>query len=137
MRSTDWYPDYQVRLYDRRAARWVGTHVHEGVEVAGTRRPAAPANCSTSPYRDIVAPPPDDRPLHDARGPADARGRPAGDGPAGLAAPARAAPSCATTCCAAAAATASVGLIVSVLNSYYVFLKFAKLWERQRTNEQG
>ena len=25
-----------------------------------------------------------------------------------------------------------VGLIVSVLNSYYVFLKLAKLWERQR-----
>jgi hypothetical protein len=27
-----------------------------------------------------------------------------------------------------------VGFIVSVLNSYYVFLKLAKLWERQRAH---
>ena len=27
----------------------------------------------------------------------------------------------------------SVGIIVSLLNSYYVFLKFAKLWEAQRS----
>ena len=27
----------------------------------------------------------------------------------------------------------SVGFIVSLLNSYYVFLKFAKLWETQRS----
>jgi hypothetical protein len=26
----------------------------------------------------------------------------------------------------------AVGLIISLLNSYYVFLKFTKLWERQR-----
>jgi hypothetical protein len=26
----------------------------------------------------------------------------------------------------------TTGLVVSALNSYYVFLKFAKLWERQR-----
>src|SRR5262252_5307206 len=35
IRTTDWYPDYQLRLYDRRAARWVGRHVHEGVHVVG------------------------------------------------------------------------------------------------------
>ena len=35
IRTTDWYPDYQLRLYDRRAARWVGRHVHEGVNVNG------------------------------------------------------------------------------------------------------
>ena len=26
----------------------------------------------------------------------------------------------------------AVGLIISIMNSYYVFLKFAKLWELQR-----
>ena len=26
----------------------------------------------------------------------------------------------------------SVGLVISILNAYYVFLKRAKLWERQR-----
>jgi glycosyltransferase involved in cell wall biosynthesis len=36
IRTTDWYPDYQLRLYDRRAAQWAGRHVHEGVDVAGS-----------------------------------------------------------------------------------------------------
>jgi glycosyltransferase involved in cell wall biosynthesis len=35
MRSTDWYPDYQLRLYDRRRARWAGRHVHESVTADG------------------------------------------------------------------------------------------------------
>jgi glycosyltransferase involved in cell wall biosynthesis len=35
LRSTDWYPDYQLRLYDRRRARWTGRHVHESVTVDG------------------------------------------------------------------------------------------------------
>jgi len=35
IRTTDWYPDYQLRLYDRRAAEWTGRHVHEGVHVHG------------------------------------------------------------------------------------------------------
>ena len=33
MRTTDMYPDYQLRLYDRRKARWDGLHVHESVKV--------------------------------------------------------------------------------------------------------
>ena len=35
MRSTDWYPDYQLRLYDRRRARWAGKYVHESVKAEG------------------------------------------------------------------------------------------------------
>ena len=35
IRTTDWYPDYQLRLYDRRAAEWTGHLVHEGVKVNG------------------------------------------------------------------------------------------------------
>jgi glycosyltransferase involved in cell wall biosynthesis len=35
IRSTDWYPDYQLRLYDRRRARWAGRYVHESVRVDG------------------------------------------------------------------------------------------------------
>jgi glycosyltransferase involved in cell wall biosynthesis len=30
-----WYPDRKLRLYDRRKARWVGSFVHERVEVDG------------------------------------------------------------------------------------------------------
>ena len=35
IRTTDFYPDYQTRLYDRRAARWAGKYVHESVRVEG------------------------------------------------------------------------------------------------------
>lgn len=35
IRSTDWYPDYQLRLYDRRRARWTGRLVHESVRADG------------------------------------------------------------------------------------------------------
>ena len=35
IRSTDWYPDYQLRLYDRRRARWTGRLVHESVKADG------------------------------------------------------------------------------------------------------
>ena len=35
IRTTDWYPDDQLRLYDRRAAEWAGKYVHEGVIVRG------------------------------------------------------------------------------------------------------
>jgi len=33
MRTTDAYPDFQLRLYDRRAGRWQGRHVHESVKL--------------------------------------------------------------------------------------------------------
>ena len=36
IRSTDWYPDFQLRLYDRRVAEWSGQYVHEAVTVDGT-----------------------------------------------------------------------------------------------------
>jgi glycosyltransferase involved in cell wall biosynthesis len=35
IRSTDWYPDHQLRLYDRRRALWTGRHVHESVRADG------------------------------------------------------------------------------------------------------
>lgn len=35
IRSTDWYPDYQLRLYNRRRGRWTGRYVHESVAVDG------------------------------------------------------------------------------------------------------
>jgi glycosyltransferase involved in cell wall biosynthesis len=35
IRSTDWYPDYQLRLYDRRRAEFAGRLVHESVRAQG------------------------------------------------------------------------------------------------------
>ena len=36
LRSTDWYPDVQTRLYDRRAGAWSARRVHESVAVNGS-----------------------------------------------------------------------------------------------------
>src|SRR3954462_14511781 len=36
IRSTDWYPDHQVRLYDRRRGRWTGRYVHESLSADGS-----------------------------------------------------------------------------------------------------
>ena len=80
IRSTDWYPDYQLRLYDRRAGRWNGRRVHESVELQEAGQPLEPGHLHHElqhfAYRDISRPPRDDRPLHDARGRAVARRRP-------------------------------------------------------------
>ncbi len=35
IRTTDWYPDPQLRLYDRRRARWTPRRVHESVSADG------------------------------------------------------------------------------------------------------
>jgi glycosyltransferase involved in cell wall biosynthesis len=35
IRATDWYPDLQLRLFDRVRGRWEGALVHESVEVRG------------------------------------------------------------------------------------------------------
>ena len=35
IRTTDFYPDYQTRLYNRRFATWRGAYVHESVSVDG------------------------------------------------------------------------------------------------------
>ena len=66
IRTTDWYPDWQLRLYDRRRARWTERRVHESVQADG------PVGRLTGelqhlPYRD-VATTSNDRSLHDARG---------------------------------------------------------------------
>ena len=52
IRGTDWYPDYQLRLYDRRAGEWNGRRVHESVALRG--EPGRLANdLQHYPYRNI------------------------------------------------------------------------------------
>jgi hypothetical protein len=36
VRATDWYPDAQLRLFDRRRGQWQGGLVHESVRVEGS-----------------------------------------------------------------------------------------------------
>ncbi len=35
IRHSGWYPDYKLRLFDRRRGRWQGAYVHESVRVDG------------------------------------------------------------------------------------------------------
>ncbi len=131
IRSTDWYPDYQLRLYDRRVALWNSRYVHESVSVNGTTgtlrseiRHYAYDNMSDhlstiNHYSTLAA----KQMLDENR-----RAR--------------------WTDLAVHPGFAFVrnyvlrggfrdglpGLIVSLMNSYYVFLKFAKLWEQNSSN---
>jgi glycosyltransferase involved in cell wall biosynthesis len=52
IRSTDWYPDFHLRLYDRRAARWSERTVHESVRLDG-RTLRLRHELLHYPYRDV------------------------------------------------------------------------------------
>jgi glycosyltransferase involved in cell wall biosynthesis len=54
IRTTDWYPDFQLRLYDRRAGRWAERLVHESVQLDG-RPGRLRAELQHFPYRDLAA----------------------------------------------------------------------------------
>jgi glycosyltransferase involved in cell wall biosynthesis len=127
IRGTDWYPDYQLRLYDRRAGRWNARRVHESVALDG--EPGRLTNdLHHYPYRDIshhletI-----DRYTTLAAQQMRADGR---------------VPSIAGVALHPPFAflrnyvlrggfrNGSAGFIVSALNSYYVFLKLAKARER-------
>jgi glycosyltransferase involved in cell wall biosynthesis len=128
IRGTDWYPDYQLRLYDRRHARWVTRAVHESVEVDGPVRTLS-ADLTHHPYRDIAHHLETiDRYTTLAAQQLDEDGRRAGLGQL-LVHPALA--FLRNYILRRGIVIGRAGLIVSILNSYYVFLKFAKLWERQ------
>jgi glycosyltransferase involved in cell wall biosynthesis len=129
IRSTDWYPDSQLRLYDRRSGRWNRRQVHESVDVRGT-----PGELRHEllhfPYRDIS----DhlatiDRYTTLAAAEWHAQGRRA------RAWQALVYPRLAffrNYILKAGFKDGGVGLLVSLMNSYYVGLKYAKLWELQQ-----
>jgi glycosyltransferase involved in cell wall biosynthesis len=53
IRGTDWYPDYQLRLYDRRAAEWNGRRVHESIRLTSGEPGQLKHDLQHYPYRDI------------------------------------------------------------------------------------
>lgn len=133
IRSTDWYPDTQLRLYDRRAARWVGDYVHEHVEVEGDVG-RLQHELLHLPYRDISH----HLQTMDRYTTLAARQMQAGGrrvGPAALLARPAAA-FLRNYVLRGGWRDGAVGLVVSLLNSYYVFLKFSKLWEANRPPRQ-
>lgn len=133
VRTTDFYPDYQTRLYDRRAARWTGLHVHESVQVDGG--PGQLVNelehYSFRDLRDQL-----DRINHYSSLAARQmyeRGRRTGAGDIVVHPPAA---FLRNYLLRRGILDGTVGLIISLMNAYSVFLKFAKLWELQSNSQR-
>jgi len=129
IRTTDWYPDFQTRLYDRRAAKWAGRYVHESVTAEGEIGRLR-GELQHYAYRDIA----DHLETIDRYTTYAARqmhedGRRAGIlqliGHPPLA-------FLRNYIAYRGVLDGGTGLIISALNSYYVFLKFAKLRELQQ-----
>jgi glycosyltransferase involved in cell wall biosynthesis len=131
IRTTDFYPDYQTRLYDRRAARWRGQYVHESVGVDGgagqlTReiqhysfRDLRDQIARINTYTTLAA-----RQMAEAgrrAGPFDLLVHP----PAAF---------LRNYILRRGFLDGGAGLTLSLVNAWSVFLKFAKLWEMQKGN---
>jgi glycosyltransferase involved in cell wall biosynthesis len=128
IRTTDWYPDEQLRLYDRRSARWTGQYVHEAVDVEGTVG-RLQGEIEHFAYRDIS----DHLETIDRYTTYAARQMNETGRRAGLLQLAGHPPLAFLRNYIARGGIRDgiPGLIISSLNAYYVFLKFAKLRELQ------
>ena len=128
IRSTDWYPDHQLRLYDRRAARWNDRLVHESVAVDGPVRRLR-GELEHHAYRDVshhlqtI-----DRYTTLAARQMHREGRRAGWVDLVVRPPAAFLRNYVVR---RGVRDGVHGLIVSLLNAGYVLLKFVKLWERR------
>jgi glycosyltransferase involved in cell wall biosynthesis len=132
IRTTDFYPDYQTRLYDRRTGRWRGKYVHESVAVAGavgrfrhdlehySFRDLRDQLDRVNHYTTLAA-----RQMHEA-------GRRAGLFDLVVHPPAA---FLRNYLLRRGMLDGTPGLIISIVNAYSVFLKFAKLWELRRNPE--
>src|SRR5437870_2071848 len=130
IRSTDWYPDYQTRLYDRRRAKWTGKYVHEAVTADGSIGRLA-GEFQHYAFRDLA----DHLETIDRYTTYAARQMHESGRRAGLLQIAGHPPLAFLRNYLAHGGFRDgvQGLVISAMNSYYVFLKFAKLWEVQRS----
>lgn len=129
IRSTDWYPDLHVRLYDRRTARWSERKVHESIEVEGAVERLR-GELLHHPYRDISA-----HLTKIDRYTTLAAEQWAAEGKRASSVGALLYPQLAflrNYLLKRGFMDGGTGLLVSLLNSYYVFLKYAKLLELQQ-----
>jgi glycosyltransferase involved in cell wall biosynthesis len=129
IRSTDFYPDYQLRLYDRRRAAWNERLVHERLEPRG-RVGLLRGYLQHHPYRDIshhLATIDKYTTLAAEQLHADGRRTYYADlllhPPAAF---------LRNYLLRLGIRDGFPGLVISGLNSYYVYLKFVKLWDLQQ-----
>ena len=129
VRTTDFYPDYQTRLYDRRSARWQGKYVHESVVADGPSGQLTHELQHYS-YRDLA----DHLDRINRYSTLSARqmyesGRRANALDLLLHPPAA---FLRNYLLRGGFADGAAGLTLSLVNAYSVFVKFAKLWELQQ-----
>lgn len=130
MRTTDMYPDYQLRLYDRRRARWAGLHVHESVKVDGESIGYLKGELQHYPYRDLS-----EHLIRMDRYTSLAARQMFEKGKRATRLELLFHPPIVffrNYVLKGGFRDGTAGLIISLVNSYYVMLKFAKLWELQR-----
>jgi glycosyltransferase involved in cell wall biosynthesis len=132
IRTTDWYPDPQLRLYNRRSAEWTGRYVHESLTVKGPVGRLR-EELQHYAYRDIA----DHLETIDRYTTFAARQMYEQDRRAGWLQIAGHPPlAFLRNYLLKGGITDGVpGLIISAMNAYYVGLKFAKLWELQQGRE--
>ena len=132
IRTTDWYPDFQLRLYDRRVSSWSRVSVHESVSLTGKvgqlrneiqhhAYPDLSSHLATiDRYTTLAA----TQWFNDGRrtGPINLVSHPA-------------AAFLRNYLLRLGFVQGVPGLIVSLMNTYYVFLKHAKLWEQTKQRE--
>jgi glycosyltransferase involved in cell wall biosynthesis len=131
--STDWWPDWQLRLYDRRVGQWARVHVHESVRLSG---PMAYLRGellhypygSVSDHLETI-----DRYTTMAAAELKSQGRRATFGRIAVHPPLA---FLRNYLLRGGIRQGTPGLVVSLLNSYYVLLKFVKLWELQNKSEE-
>jgi glycosyltransferase involved in cell wall biosynthesis len=131
IRTTDWYPDYQHRLYDRRAAKWTGRYVHESLSVTGSVG-RLQGEIEHYAYRDIA-----DHLETITRYTTYAAKQMHEDGRRAGVLQLAGHPPLAflrNYIAKGGITDGARGFIISTMNAYYVFLKFAKLWELHRTS---
>jgi glycosyltransferase involved in cell wall biosynthesis len=131
IRSTDWFPDHQLRLYLRTAGRWNGLRIHESFTLHEGAPRTLRGELHHYAYRDIshhlkkidayttlVA-----EQSHDQGRRTNVMAMALHPAAAFLR----------NYLLRGGIRDGAAGLIISMLNSYYVFLKLAKLWERRGT----
>jgi (heptosyl)LPS beta-1,4-glucosyltransferase len=129
IRTTDMYPDYQLRLYDRRRAKWDGLLVHESVRANG-HVGYLESELQHHPYKNLS-----EHLIRMDRYTTLAARQMHAQGRRASAADLVFHPKLAflrNYILKGGIRDGQAGLVISLVNSYYVFLKFAKLWELQR-----
>ena len=129
LHTTDWYPDYQLRLYDRRCGSWNLHRVHESFELRNDRPGRLQNHLEHYAYRDVS-----DHVTSIDHYTTLAAEQWMSEGRRTSVLEIAIHPPVAflrNYILRFGIRDGSAGFLVSVLNSYYVFMKLLKLWEMQ------